>query len=159
MRLGWIAGCLVGWCAHNDVVLQWLWENEFSICDEKQKWSSSKTTCSSCFVDELIEEHISLKKNSKHVFALMVFNKQYLNVNYCDYFVWCAEVNCFSLLVMWRFIYSLTHKKKLSRINSIVRTKYNAMEYIYFVRKCLLSSKEINNEWPKNPLTKLNCQQ
>ena len=33
------------------------------------------------------EEMKQREKNSKHVFALMVFNKQYLNVNYCDYFV------------------------------------------------------------------------
>lgn len=56
------------------------------------------------------EERKRPEKNSKHVFALIVFNKQHLNVNYCDYFVWCAEVNYFSLLVMWRFIYS--HKNK-----------------------------------------------
>lgn len=105
----------------------WLWENEFCICwslllllppppllrkilmrNREIEWNNLFMKSLWLWLEyESKQVHgekkrwdAEWKKNSKHVFALMVFNKQYLNVNYCDYFVWCAEINYFSLLVM-----------------------------------------------------------
>lgn len=135
--------CKARYCVYESASIL-LWENEFCICERDSpatynNWWETETnriafcSCGDCGqLKRRRQERKTHKKNSKHVFALIVFNKQHLNVNYCDYFVWCAEVNYFSLLVMWRFIYSHTKTKQCCSETWKRKKKHKIAEVLSF---------------------------